>query len=416
MYAPIVTGIFGKTLHMIDKKMLQLPSIGGVILFSHNLESKLQTQMLIESIQNIRIKYNLPKLLILIDHEGGVVQRLRGPDFSRLPSAAFIGKTYDQNKQDGLDLIKSCAHITANELLDMGINVCLSPVLDLLKPNTKEEHTRFYSDKARVISTLTAEYIGILLEYGILPVAKHFPGIGKSKTNTHYSVAISDSTLNALLEDDLYPYIYLQKKNLLPAIMTAHRVYPEVDIKPVCTSKKWVDEILRQQLQYDGMVFTDCVQMGGASLMGGTLSSKIYDSLKAGCDFVLSSQTPFGSYKELYNTLSSTKMENLLTDRSFRQQQINHALEPFQPQVKSLHLECEFYLNSKKILNQHFNEKVTIENKSKKIPVLYQFKASLIKNQRLKKYIKANRLLQRINLYHFRLRMMVYKIKQQFIK
>lgn len=139
MYGPIITGIFGKTLHMIDKKMMQLPHVGGVILFSSNFSSKDQLTTLIQQIQHIRYTQQLAPALILVDHEGGAVQRLIGESFTQLPSAGFIGRLYHNTPQSALELIRDCALVTAYELHSVGINVCLGPVLDLLKPIPKKK-------------------------------------------------------------------------------------------------------------------------------------------------------------------------------------------------------------------------------------------------------------------------------------
>jgi len=420
MYAPLITGIFGKTLHMIDRKILQLDNIGGVILFSHNFTSRDQIKKLIDDIQAIRVKNKLPKALILIDHEGGVVQRLNSCEFTSLPSAAQIGQIYQKNPDKARLIINSCAKITAYELNDIGINVCLAPVLDLLKTNTKEDRSRFFSDQPDVIFSLAAEYISVLQNHGILAVAKHFPGIGSSKTNTHYSTSISESELDELIRNDLAPYIQLQNHGLLLALMTAHRVYHKIDQQPVSTSSKWMRDILRDKLHYQGLAFTDCIQMGGANIMGTNLESKIFNSLKAGCDFILSSQTPFGYYTEMYRIVMSKTIDEYISSNTSRKERVSQVFNLITDLKKSRPLSNSDYLSARdylKNMNKLFiNHRVQTNSNSNSLPILYRFKMSIYRNKRLKKYIKKKRLFHLISFYSFRMRMMIVKIKYYFTK
>jgi beta-N-acetylhexosaminidase len=417
MYGPIITGIFGKNLHMIDRKILQLPHVGGVILFGQNFSSKQQITTLIHHIQEVRKKHHLQPALILIDHEGGAVQRLNGEQFTPLPSALWIGQLYQKNPQQAVELIRHCALVTAYELHSVGINVCLGPVLDLLKIKTKEEQSRFYSQEPDVIVALSCEFNRTLQQQGILSVAKHFPGIGYTKTNTHYNVSLSESELAALLKEDLLPYRLLQKKNLLPAIMTAHRVFPHVDTQPICTSTKWLNEVLRGQLGYEGLVFTDCVQMVGASIMGGSLQAKIHNSLAAGCDFVMSSQTPFDSYTQLYNTLRSPLIDELLAANRTRNERINLILQSLSSQFLG---SLNDYNKAKKNINElQSYSQTTGQNpltRIKKTPKLYKLKKRIMTQKWLKKYLKNNSLLHQLTLYQFRLRLLVHKLKNHFRK
>lgn len=410
-YGPIITGVFGKTLHMIDKKILQSQHVGGVILFGQNYSNKQQIKALIEQIQLIRKKCNLPSVLILIDHEGGAVQRLVGEPFTLLPSPRFLGELYLNDPQKAIELAQYCALITAYEFHSIGINVCLGPVLDLLSLNTKEEMSRFYSHDPKVIVALTTVFNSVLHHNGILTVSKHFPGMGHSKTNTHYQISISDSEFSTLLAKDLQPFLLLQKKNSLPAIMTAHRIFPKIHAHPVSTSSKWLKEILRKEFNYRGLVFSDCLQMVGAGMMGASLADKIYNALRAGCDFVISSQTPFDSYTELYKILSSSCIDELLGQDLYRNERIANTFAALSSKFIG---DFNDYQKGKQIITEITRQKK--DNVTKKIPFFCVLKKRVMQNKRLKKYFKNHVIIHRLAFYQFQLRLFMYKLKNNFRK
>ncbi len=419
MYAPVITGICGTSLNMIDRKLLQLPNVGGVILFSHNIESREQVKNLIEVIQQTRAKAGLRDALILIDHEGGAVQRLKGSGFTHLPSAAKVGKIFNQDPELGKALSTACAQVTLYELSSIGVNVCLAPVLDLHHEDTQENNSRFYANNVEAITTLTAQYLQVMSQHGMLAVAKHYPGVGGTHQNTHFAASVSDSSLEDIINEDLHPYKEMIQKGVLNGLMAAHRIYRRVDESPVCTSSEWLDSILRKRLKCDSLVFTDCLQMVGAQIIPGDLRSKIIKSLTAGCDFVLSSQTPFGSYKKFYNIVTSPEFNSLVDSLDERHQRVDRIFHMLSKQKDACTLLESTYLEARhtidQIVNQggdstHFQTRTVMGNK-KKLILLRSPKVKMVL-KRMKNSIFVEKLMR----CGLAIQLRTLKLKNNFIK
>ncbi len=314
MIAPIIVGVAGYQLNLIEKKLLAHPHLGGVILFARNYQSKQQIKELISSIQAVRYKQNLAPAIIAIDHEGGTVQRLAGPEFTCLPSAEEIGELYQVNAKLAINLIENVATVTAYELGDLGVQVCMGPVLDLTPKIPAKISSRCYSSENSVITTLAKVYISALQSNGLIAVPKHFPGLANQVSDTHYNISLSNISLDELIKHETYPYQELIREGLLKIIALSHQIYSNVDDNPPAGSEKWLKDILRGQFKFKGLIMTDCLQMSSAAVMGMHLKTRITKALKSGCNLILCSHVCDGHYKEIYSALSDKALDSLVTE------------------------------------------------------------------------------------------------------
>lgn len=316
----IVIGLVGKRLNFIEAKLLSYQRIAGVILFERNYQTLSQLKCLIDSIQKIRRTHNLLNVLILLDHEGGAVQRLKKDEFTVLPSAKLVGEFFQRNRDAGKQLIRSIACVTAIELGAAGIDIILGPVMDLAP--TKEimvRHSRYYSADPDLVAEMAWCYIKELQQYGLIAAPKHFPGIVGGFLDSHWRVALSSKNMAQLLSEDLLPYQYLVKESMLHMLMLSHHIYWKIDSCPISDSSIWLNDILRKHMGFQGLVMTDCMQMRGAGVHCSTLREQIMVSSEAGVDLMLYSHPSTEVYQELY---TEVKCQVLDQDILFQLQQI----------------------------------------------------------------------------------------------
>ncbi len=274
---PLMIDLAGTTLSSAERALLAQPLVGGVILFSRNYVDPAQLGALVESIHAVRA----PPLLVAVDHEGGRVQRFR-EGFSDLPSARHIGREFDLEPQRGLALAREMGWLMAAELRACGVDLSFAPCVDI------DYGVSFITDRAfhgrpRAVSQLAAAYAHGMREAGMAATAKHFPGHGAVTTDSHAALPVDRRELTDL-DADLMPYRRLIA-NGLPAVMVGHLLFPAVDAAPASFSRRWVGQVLRGELGFQGAVFTDDLSMGGAVAHGDILT-RAERSLAAGCDML----------------------------------------------------------------------------------------------------------------------------------
>ncbi|MBW2738250.1 MAG: beta-N-acetylhexosaminidase [Deltaproteobacteria bacterium] len=227
--------------------------IGGIILFSRNLTIPDQIKDLCMSVQEYAIKCGQPPLFISIDQEGGQVARLKEP-FTQ-----FSGNPGMKNEEDAGHF----AEITASELKNVGINMNMAPVLDVAFDNKKSiMKNRSWGNDPEWVSKLGATVIERLQKNGIMAVAKHFPGIGRTVLDSHIEMPPLDADLRTLESSDLRPF-YEAIKHDVSGIMLSHILYSKIDIKwPASLSTKIAKDLLRDSMGFDGIVMTDDLDMG----------------------------------------------------------------------------------------------------------------------------------------------------------
>jgi beta-N-acetylhexosaminidase len=276
----LIISVEGTALSAEDRDILAHPLIGGAILFSRNYESRAQLQQLCKS---IRASHTKP-LLITVDQEGGRVQRFIN-EFTRLPPLALYGEWYDREPQEALHAAKETGWLMALELLSLGIDLSFAPVLDLLNKQSKVIGNRAFHANPKIISELGGAFAAGMKEAGMVATGKHFPGHGSVNADSHLTLPVDVREWPEVEQKDLVPFMALMKAPL-SALMVAHIIFPRIDQLPVSFSSIWIKQILRQQLQFNGVIFTDDLNMAGANI-SSYYPDRVQAAREAGCDFLL---------------------------------------------------------------------------------------------------------------------------------
>ena len=290
-HAPIVLDIAGTTLNADDRRRLQNPLTGGLILFARNWQDRLQLTELTSEIKSMR-----PDMLICVDHEGGRVQRFRTDGFTHLPAMRVLGEMWMNDGTRGAgagalaatDAATAAGHVLGAELRACGVDLSFTPVLDLDHGGSSVIGDRAFHRDPRVVSLLAKSLMHGMLSAGMAHCGKHFPGHGFVKADSHVDIPIDSRSRKALLADDAAPYGWLSTS--LASVMPAHVVYPKVDARPAGFSSRWLRDILRGELGFQGAVFSDDLSMAGARELDGRelrYAEAAVAALNAGCDMVL---------------------------------------------------------------------------------------------------------------------------------
>lgn len=285
---PLMLDLKGPQLQAEEKEMLLHPLTGGVILFSRNFESAEQLASLSETIHKLRS----PRLLIAVDHEGGRVQRFR-EGFTVLPAVARLGELYDTDVRKAEQLAELTGWLMAIELRAVGIDFSFAPVLDIGHGVSVVIGDRSFHSNPQVIAELAHAYMHGMQKSGMAAVGKHFPGHGSVEADTHTDIAIDRRCYADISSDDLVPFERMIRYGL-PAVMTAHVQYPEVDPQAATFSRFWLGEVLRKRLEFQGVIFSDDLSMHAAKKVG-SMSDRAAMALEAGCDMVLVCNDPDGA-------------------------------------------------------------------------------------------------------------------------
>lgn len=277
---PLMIDIAGHALTDLDRERLCHPLVGGIILFSRNYADREQLTALTREIHALR----QPRLLIAVDHEGGRVQRFR-EGFTRLPSMRTLGQLYERDPEAGLSATRDVGFVLAAELRACGVDYSFTPVLDLdYGPSRVIGDRAFHRDPLAIIALASALGEGLKLG-GMGTCGKHYPGHGYVIPDSHVELPIDDRPLDAM-QDDLLPYRHLP----LDAIMAAHVIYECFDCNTAVFSNRWID-YLRNDIKFNGVVFTDDLSMAGAGVVGDMLA-RVQTAYGAGCDMLLVCNSP----------------------------------------------------------------------------------------------------------------------------
>ena len=275
---PLMIDIAGTQLSELDRERLCHPLVGGIILFTRNYESREQLAALCRDIHDLRA------MPIAVDHEGGRVQRFR-EGFTRLPAMRQLGVWWDKSPRAAIESVRALGYLLAGELRALGVDLSFAPVLDLDWGRSGVIGDRaFHSDPQAVID-LAGGLIAGMREAGMACCGKHFPGHGWVAADSHVAIPIDERGL-AELAPDLAPYRGLK----LDAVMPAHVIYPQVDARPAGFSPVWIAK-LREELDFDGVVFSDDLSMEGASV-AGDIVARAEAAWGAGCDMLLVCNAP----------------------------------------------------------------------------------------------------------------------------
>lgn len=291
-HAPLIIDVAGLDLAAEDVARLRNPLVGGVILFARNWRDREQLGALCEQIKRVR-----RDLLILVDHEGGRVQRFKTGGFTHLPPMRVFGELWTSAAGSGgaqtsvlraTRAATACGFVLGAELRACGVDLSFTPVLDLDYGASTVIGDRALARDPGVVTLLAKSLMHGLLQSGMTNCGKHFPGHGFVGADSHTDIPVDRRSLKAILAQDAVPYQWLG--TTLASVMPAHVIFPRVDALPAGFSSKWLTDILRSRLGFEGAIFSDDLSMAGARVIHGqqidfTQASVL--ALNAGCDMVL---------------------------------------------------------------------------------------------------------------------------------
>ncbi|GAB2513829.1 beta-N-acetylhexosaminidase [Lysobacter humi (ex Lee et al. 2017)] len=275
----LVIGIAGTELTAQERDWLQHDACGGVILFSRNVASK---QQVAELSQAIREAARQPQL-VCVDQEGGRVQRFR-EGYTAFPPLETFDALYRRDPEGALKLAEEHAWLMATEVRATGVDLSFAPVVDLGRGN-RAIGDRAFSADPQVVAEFTRAYVAGMHRADMAATLKHFPGHGSVLEDTHFDDAVDARPLEEIRALDLVPFVAGIECGA-DAVMMAHVKYPAVDPDPAGYSRRWIEEILRGEMGFRGVVFSDDIGMAAAFSAGG-IKSRIDAHLDAGCDVVL---------------------------------------------------------------------------------------------------------------------------------
>ena len=277
---PVMLDLAGLEIGPQEREMLAHPLVGGVILFSRNYESPEQLQRLVAEIHALRD----PRLLVSVDHEGGRVQRFRH-GFTALPAARVYGRVYDADRKRGRRLAELGGWLMASELRAVGVDFSFAPVLDLDRGVSEVIGDRAFHSQPDKVGDLAQAWLGGMRRAGMPATGKHFPGHGAVAADSHLDLPVDERPFADIEAEDLRPFARLIRAGMA-AVMPAHVVYAAVDERPAGFSPRWLKEVLRGRLGFQGVIFSDDLSMQGAQVMGDIVA-RGEAALAAGCDMVL---------------------------------------------------------------------------------------------------------------------------------
>ncbi|MBI9076783.1 MAG: glycoside hydrolase family 3 protein [Desulfatibacillum sp.] len=272
----LMIGFDGTTLNEQLKGYIRDFRVGGLIFFVRNLEEPRQIEQLCRDSQAYAREQGLPPLLIAVDQEGGKVARLQPP------YTQFAGNPGIKTEEDA----KEYARVMAKELLEAGFNMNMAPVMDVVPPDFDSIMTgRTFEGDTQTVATLGGHVIRYLQEYGILAVAKHFPGIGRTTLDSHLELPYCHTSRAQMEAEDLPPFVAAVKANV-SGIMFSHIVYTDLDPDWPASISGTIISLLRDEMGYDGIIMTDDLDMGAIAKQY-PINTVVEQFLKADADLAL---------------------------------------------------------------------------------------------------------------------------------
>ncbi len=291
-HGPLMFDLEGTGLAPEEREMLRHPAAGGVILFSRNYQSPEQLQELVSEIHALRE----PTLLVAVDQEGGRVQRFR-EGFTHLPPLQWYGKLHEGGGQQAQHLTQLAGWLMATELRSVGVDFSFAPVLDLGRGISEVIGERAFHKKPAVVAKLAYAWMRGVHEAGMAAVGKHFPGHGSVVEDSHRSLPIDERFPEEIMMDDILPFRRMINQGL-EAIMPAHVVYSKVSPDLAGFSRYWLQDVLRGELRFQGVIFSDDLTMTAAGA-AGDYPDRAWAALEAGCDMVLVCNNRLGAGQAL---------------------------------------------------------------------------------------------------------------------
>jgi beta-N-acetylhexosaminidase len=310
---PLILDLHSVELQAEEKEILSHPLVAGIILFTRNF---VDVKQLKELVQQIRF-YARNEILIGVDHEGGRVQRFRA-GFTELPSA---GTLLEFNKlEEAKNLAFTSAWVMASELIACDIDMSFAPVVDL-NGISDVIQKRAFSSSVDSTTLLAEAYIKGMKAAGMCSTGKHFPGHGSVKADSHIDLPVDNRPKVDIFNKDILPFSQLIQRGLLDAVMPSHVVYQQCDDLPAGFSCYWLQQVLRQQLNFNGVIISDDLSMHGASFAGNHLSRAI-NAINAGCDLILACNDSKGAISILDNLNVPKQRESVVNKLRYTHNQI----------------------------------------------------------------------------------------------
>lgn len=279
MFDSLVIGLKGTALTSEERQWLSEKPPAGVILFARNIESHEQVKALLAEVR----EQSGDDIAVVIDEEGGRINRLPWSPFNNRTQADEFGRLYESDPETAVSHVYDDAYEVGVALKALGFTHNCAPVLDLFHP---EGHAiignRAYGSTTHLVASLGVACVHGLQEAGIEAIGKHFPGHGRANADSHVAVPVVDAAINVLLEEaETFVLSFSQNLN---HVMTAHVIYSAVDENVATLSHYWIDDVLREQMGFTGSVWSDDLCMKG---VGNNLHEAAEAALKAGCDILL---------------------------------------------------------------------------------------------------------------------------------
>lgn len=323
MIGSVMLDLAGPQISAEEKELLAHPAVGGVIYFTRNYHDKAQLK---ELVRQTRAASKQP-LLLAVDHEGGRVQRFR-PEFTLIPAMGQIWPGAQEHLPTAEGFATELAWLMAVEVLAQDIDISFAPVADIWGACDVIRNRAFHPDPAKVVALVNAFAKG-MHEAGMKTTGKHFPGHGSVKEDSHLVLPVDHRSKAEIEQLDLTVFRQLQQLKALDAVMPAHVVYPEFCDKAAGFSKYWLQTVLRGEMQFDGVIFSDDLGMKGAH-QAGSYQQRAEAAFSAGCDMVLVCNDRAGAIEVLdtlpqalwqhsHQRLSRLKHQTHLTDAMLAQ-------------------------------------------------------------------------------------------------
>lgn len=287
----LMLDVVGLSLTSLERDMISHPEAGGLILFGRNYECKSQLRDLVAD-----IRQQNPDVLIAVDHEGGRVQRFRH-EFVRIPPMKVLARLWQRDPEQAVKVSDDIGWLMAAELIELDIDISFAPVLDIDWSRSEIIGDRAFGTATEQIIDLAGAFMRGMHSAGMAATGKHFPGHGWVAADSHLDIPCDERAYDELCVADIKPFKVLIEQGL-EAIMPAHIIYQQLDQKTAGFSEFWLKRVLREQLGFKGVVFSDDLSMAGASAVGGFIE-RAQAALYAGCDMALVCNHPEGALEVL---------------------------------------------------------------------------------------------------------------------